>query len=90
MAIGESSAGGEKSNSGLVTECRKIIDAGQTHHLPPGMLLVWAGRGRLSSRLLLCPLNNQSLNLRLVLSERTIMLDNALRAPVPWSSPLGI
>src|SRR3569832_1526559 len=28
----------EKGNAGLITKSRKIIDSGQAHHLPPGML----------------------------------------------------
>src|SRR5215217_3815146 len=31
---------GEKSNAGLITESREIVDSGQTHHLPPGMLFM--------------------------------------------------
>ena len=31
---------GEKSDAGLITESREIVDSGQTHHLPPGMLFV--------------------------------------------------
>src|SRR6185503_16234073 len=30
----------EKRYAGLITESRKIIDSGQTHHLPPGMLFM--------------------------------------------------
>src|SRR5688572_26349216 len=34
------SAGGEKSDAGLITECRKVVDTSQAHDLPPRMLLV--------------------------------------------------
>jgi hypothetical protein len=34
-------AGGEKCNSGLVAESLKIIDSGQTHYPPPGLLVVF-------------------------------------------------
>jgi hypothetical protein len=40
VAIGESAPAARKSDAWLITESRKIIDAGQTHNLPPGMLLV--------------------------------------------------
>src|ERR1044072_9819886 len=33
----------QECDAGLITESRKVIHSGETHHLPPGMLLV---RGR--------------------------------------------
>ena len=33
-------AGGEGGDAGLVAERREVVDAGQAHHLPPGMLVV--------------------------------------------------
>jgi hypothetical protein len=32
----------EKSNSRLIAECRKVIDARQTHHFPPRMRVMFA------------------------------------------------
>src|SRR5688572_28534883 len=32
--------GGKKSNAGLITKCREIVDTSQTHYFPPRILLV--------------------------------------------------
>ena len=40
MAIGESSAGGEGGDAGLVAEGGEVVDAGQAHDLPPALALV--------------------------------------------------
>ena len=35
MAIGDSSAGGQGGDAGLVAEGGEVVDTGQAHHLPP-------------------------------------------------------
>ena len=39
VAIGDERAGGERGDAGLVAERREVVDAGQAHDLPPGMLV---------------------------------------------------
>ena len=44
MAIGDRTAGRDKSDARLIAESGKIIDAGQAHYLPPRMLMMLAFR----------------------------------------------
>ncbi len=39
VATGESSAGRQRRDPRLVAERGEVVDAGQAHHLPPGMLV---------------------------------------------------